>query len=39
LEGNLPFEFTGDGRTPHWHGLGGIDWHLTNSQPSQATSR
>jgi len=30
LEGNLPFEFTLDGPTPHWHGLGGIDWHLSN---------
>jgi len=30
LEGNLPFEFTLDGPAPHWHGLGGIDWHLSN---------
>lgn len=32
LEGNLPFEFTFEG-TPHWHGLLGIDWHLTQPQP------
>jgi hypothetical protein len=32
LEGNLPFEFTLDGPAPHWHGLGGIDWHLSNAR-------
>ncbi len=35
LEGNLPFEFTLDGPAPHWHGLGGIDWHLSNPRPDQ----
>lgn len=29
LKGNLPFEYTFDGDEPHWHGLHGIDWHLT----------
>jgi hypothetical protein len=37
LAGNLPFEFTCDGPMPHWHGLGGIDWHLTNPQQAQKT--
>jgi len=31
LEGNLPFEFTFDGDVPHWHGIHGIDWHLSSA--------
>ena len=30
LKGNLPFEYTLDGDEPHWHGIHGIDWHLSN---------
>ena len=33
LEGNLPFKFTVEGDVPHWYGLHGIDWHLTNPKP------
>jgi protocatechuate 3,4-dioxygenase beta subunit len=33
LEGNLPFEFNFDNGVPHWHGLGGIDWHLGHPKP------
>jgi hypothetical protein len=33
LKGNLPFEYTLDGDEPHWHGLHGIDWHLSNVNP------
>ncbi|MBN1506332.1 MAG: carboxypeptidase regulatory-like domain-containing protein [Sedimentisphaerales bacterium] len=31
LEGDLPFTFTFDGGEPHWHGLHGIDWHLSSA--------
>jgi hypothetical protein len=35
LEGNLPFEFNFDNDVPHWHGIGGIDWHLGHPQPQK----
>jgi hypothetical protein len=35
LEGNLPFEFNFDNDVPHWHGMGGIDWHLGRPQPQK----
>jgi hypothetical protein len=31
LKGNLPFEYTFDDGEPHWHGLHGIDWHLSEA--------
>lgn len=30
LEGNLPFQFAFDGDIPHWHGIHGLDWHLSD---------
>jgi protocatechuate 3,4-dioxygenase beta subunit len=35
LEGNLPFSFDFDNDMPHWHGLGGIDWHLGRPEPQR----
>ncbi|MBN2181459.1 MAG: hypothetical protein JW715_06065 [Sedimentisphaerales bacterium] len=29
LEGELPFNYSADGKGGHWHGMEGIDWHLT----------
>lgn len=32
LKGNLPFEYSFDRDEPHWHGLHGIDWHLSGEK-------
>ena len=32
LKGNLPFEYNFDGGKGHWHGMEGIDWHLTEKK-------